>query len=118
MNKCQIKKDHSSTRVLLAASTILFRNLCWLCQILSGRDGSASKIRRRPIKHTRITLPILAALPLAQMNWLFDKLISKLVIGLARTNYFLFTFCLILKLIFYHPITQYNNSFYTFKCMI
>ena len=29
-----------------------------------------------------------------------EKLISKLVIKLARSNYLLFTFCLILKLIF------------------
>ena len=43
-NKCQIKRDHSSTRFSLAVSSILFRKLCRLCQISSGRDGRASKI--------------------------------------------------------------------------
>ena len=32
-NKSQIKRDHSSTRFSLAASTILLQNLCQLCQI-------------------------------------------------------------------------------------
>ena len=64
-NKCQIKRDHSLTRFSLAASAILFRKPCRLCQILSGRDGRTSKIGRRPIKHTGIALPILAALLLA-----------------------------------------------------
>ena len=45
-NKCQIKRAHSSTQFSLAASAILFRNLCQLCQISSGRGGRASKIRR------------------------------------------------------------------------
>ena len=67
-NKCQIKGDHSSTRFLLAASAILYRNLCRLCQISSGRDGRASTIGIRSIEHTRIVLPLLAALPLAQTN--------------------------------------------------
>ena len=67
-NKCQIKTDHSLTRWSLVVSAILFWNLCQLCQISSGRDGTASKIRRHPIEHTGIALPILAALPLAQTN--------------------------------------------------
>ena len=67
-NKCQIKRDHSSTRFSLAASAILYRNLSRLCQVWSGRDGRASKIGRRPIEHTQIALPILAALPLAKTN--------------------------------------------------
>ena len=57
----------------LAASAILFRNLCRLCQISSGRDGRASEIGRRPMKHTGTALPILATLPLAQMNRLLHK---------------------------------------------
>ena len=67
-HKCQIKRTHSSTRVSLAASAILFRKLCRLFQISSGRDGRASKSGRRPIERTGIVLPIPAALPLAQMN--------------------------------------------------
>ena len=67
-NKCHIKTDHSSTCFSLAVSAIFFRSLCRLCQISSGRDGRASKIGRRPIEHTGIALPILAALPLAQTN--------------------------------------------------
>ena len=34
-NKCQIKRNHSSTHVSLAASAILFRKLCRLFQISS-----------------------------------------------------------------------------------
>ena len=66
--KCQIKRNHSSTHVSLAASAILFRKLCRLFHISSGRDGRASKSGRRPIEHTGIVLPIPAALPLAQTN--------------------------------------------------
>ena len=69
-HKCQIKRNHSSTHVSLPISAILFRKLCRLFQILSGRDGRASKCGRRPIEHTGIVLPIPAALPLAQTNWL------------------------------------------------
>ena len=76
-NKCQIKTDHSSTRFSLPVSTILFRNLCWLCQISSGRDGRASKIGRCLIKHTGIVLPNLAALPLAQTNQLYALAVIK-----------------------------------------
>ena len=53
---------------LLAASAILFPNLCQLCQISCGREGRASTIRRHLIEHTGKALPILAALPLAQTN--------------------------------------------------
>ena len=67
-HKCQIKRNHSSTHVSLPASAILFRKLCRLFQISSGRDGRASKSGRRPIERTGIVLPILAALPLAQTN--------------------------------------------------
>ena len=67
-HKCQIKRNHSSTHVSLAASAILFRKLCRLFQISSGRDGRASKSGRRPIERTGIVLPIPAALPLAQTN--------------------------------------------------
>ena len=70
-HKCQIKRNHSSTHVSLAASAILFRKLCRLFQISSGRDGRASKSGRRPIERTGIVLPIPAALPLAQTNRLF-----------------------------------------------
>ena len=42
-NKCQSKRNYSSTRVSLAASAILFRELCWLFQIPSGTDGRASE---------------------------------------------------------------------------
>ena len=76
-NKCQIKRDHSSTHFSLAASAILLLNLCRHCQISSGRDDRASRIRRCPIKHTRIALPILAALPLAQTNRL-NVIFSKI----------------------------------------
>ena len=67
-HKCQIKRNHSSTHVSLAASAILFRKLCRLFQISSGRDSRASKSGRRPIERTGIVLPIPAALPLAQTN--------------------------------------------------
>ena len=67
-SKCQIKRDYSSSQFSLAASAILFRELCRPCQISSGRDGRASKIGRRPIEHTWIAFPILATLPLAQTN--------------------------------------------------
>ena len=66
--KCQIKRNHSSAQVSLAASAILFRKLFRLFQISSGRDGTASKNGRRPIERTGIVLPIPAALPLAQTN--------------------------------------------------
>ena len=69
-NKCQTKRNHSSTHVSLPASAILFRKLCRLFQTSSGRDGRASKSGRRPIERTGIVLPIPAALPLAQTNWL------------------------------------------------
>ena len=62
-HKCQITRNHSSTHVSLPASAILFRKLCRLFQISSGRDGRASKSGRRPIEHTGIVLPIPAALP-------------------------------------------------------
>ena len=67
-NKCQIKRDHSPTRISLTASDFLFRNLCRLCQISSERDSRASKIGSRPKKHTGIALPILETLPLAKTN--------------------------------------------------
>ena len=67
-SKCQIKRDYSPSRFSLAASAILLRELCRLCQISSERDGRASKIGRRPIEHTEIAFPILAAQPLAQTN--------------------------------------------------
>ena len=70
-NKFRIKRDNSTTRFSLAAFAILFRNLCRLCQISSRRDGRTSNIGRRPIEHTGIALPILAALPLAQTNRLY-----------------------------------------------
>ena len=69
-HKCQIKRNHSSTPVSLAASAVLFWKLCQLFQISSGRDGRASKSRRRPIECTGTVLPIPAALPLVQTNWL------------------------------------------------
>ena len=72
-HKCQIKRNHSSTHVSLVASAILFRKLCRLFQISSGRDGRASKSGRRPIERTGIVLPIPAALPLAQTNRLFER---------------------------------------------
>ena len=72
-NKCQITRNHSSTHVLLAASAILFRKLCRLFQISSGRDGRASKSGRRPIERSGIVLPIPLALPLAQTNWILLK---------------------------------------------
>ena len=76
-HKCQIKRNHSSTRVSLLASVILFRKLCCLFQISSGKDGRASKSQRRPIEHTGIVLPIPAALPLAQTNLLLVKLVMS-----------------------------------------
>ena len=71
-HKCQIKRNHSSTHDLLAASAILFRKLCQLFAISSGRDGRASKSRICPIERTGIVLPISAALPLAQTNRLME----------------------------------------------
>ena len=41
-HNCQIKRNHSSTHVSLAASAILFLKLCRLFQISSGRGGTAS----------------------------------------------------------------------------
>ena len=67
-HKCQIERHHSSTHVSLAVSAILFRKLCWLFQISSGKDGKDSKSGRRPIERTGIVPPIPAALPLAQTN--------------------------------------------------
>ena len=67
-HKCQIKRNHSSTHVSLTISAILFRKLCRLFQISSGRDGRASKSGRCPIERTGIVLLISAALPLAQTN--------------------------------------------------
>ena len=67
-HKCKIKRNHSSTHVSLAASAILFRKLCLLFQISSGRDDRASKSGRHQIERTGIVLPIPAALPLAQTN--------------------------------------------------
>ena len=72
-HKCQIKRNHSPTHVLLAASAILFRKLCRLFQTSTGRDGRASKSGRRPVERTGIVLPIPAALPLAQTNRLLDS---------------------------------------------
>ena len=69
-HKCQSKRNHSSTHVSLAASAILFRKLCQLFQISSGRDSRASKSGRCPIECNGIVLPIPAALPLAQTNQL------------------------------------------------
>ena len=67
-HKCQINRNHSSTRVSLAVSAILFRKQCRLLEITSGRDGRASKSGRCPIECTGIVLPIRAALLLAQAN--------------------------------------------------
>ena len=69
-HKCQIKRNYSSTSFSLA-SVILFRKLCRLFQISSGRDGRASKSGRRPIERTGIILPIPAPLPLAKTNRLY-----------------------------------------------
>ena len=69
-HKCQIKRNHSSTRVSLPSSAILFWKICHLFQILSGRDSRASKSRRRPTERTGIVLAIPAALPLAQTKQL------------------------------------------------
>ena len=74
--KANVKRDHSSTHFSLAASAFLYRNLCRLYQIWSGRDGRASKIGRRPVKHTGILLPLLAALPLAQTNHLIENQVT------------------------------------------
>ena len=71
-NKCQIKRNHSSTHISSADSAIWFRKLCRLFQTSSGRDGRASESGRRPIKHTGIVLPIPAALTLVQRNQLID----------------------------------------------
>ena len=57
-HKCQIVRNHSSTHVSLPGSAILFRKLCRLFQISSGRDGRASKSGRRPIERIGIVLPI------------------------------------------------------------
>ena len=84
-HKCQIKRNHSSTRVSLAASAILFQKLCRLFQISSGGDGRASKSGRRAIKRTGILLPIPAALPLAQTNWLN---VSLVYLGRKNTRLF------------------------------
>ena len=67
------KKKHSSNDVSLAASAILFRKLCRLFHSIFGRDGRGSKSGRRPIEHTGIVIPILASLPLAQTNRLWDS---------------------------------------------
>ena len=67
-HKCQIIRNHSLTHVSLPASAILFRKLCRLFQISSGRDGRASKSGRRQIERIGIVLLIPAALPLAQTN--------------------------------------------------
>ena len=72
-NKCQIKRNNSSTHVSLAASAILFWKLCWLFQISSGRDGRASGSGRHTIEHTGIVLPILAAIPVVQTNRLWHN---------------------------------------------
>ena len=90
-HKCQIKRNHYSTRVSLPASAILFRKLCRLFQISSGRDGRASKNRRRTIERAGIVLPIPTALPLAQTNRLkvFFTLTVVLYILVARTFFFL-----------------------------
>ena len=66
--KCQIKRNRSSTQVLLPASAILFWKLCRLFQISKGRDSRASKSGRRPIECSGIVLPIPAALLLVQTN--------------------------------------------------
>ena len=66
----KLKKKNSSNDVSLAASAILFRKLCRLFHSIFGRDGRGSKGGRRPIEHTGIVIPIPAALPLAQTNWL------------------------------------------------
>ena len=63
-------KKNSSNDVSLAASATLFRKLCRLFHSIFGRDGRGSKSGRRPIEHTGIVIPIPAALPLAQTNWL------------------------------------------------
>ena len=56
-HKCQIKRNHSSSHVSVPASAILFRKLCCLFQISSGRDGRASKSGKRPIERTGVVLP-------------------------------------------------------------
>ena len=82
-HKCQIKRNHFSTHVSLPASAILFRKLCRLSQISSGRDGRASESGRRPFESTGIVLPIPAALPLAKRNRLICELILKqFVVGI------------------------------------
>ena len=68
IDKDTIKRNHSSTHVSLAASAILFRKLCRLFHISSGRDGRAPKSARCPNERTEIVLPIPAALALAQTN--------------------------------------------------
>ena len=55
-NKCQIKRNHSSTHVPLAASAILFWKPCRLIHISSGRDGRASKSGRRPFELNTLEL--------------------------------------------------------------
>ena len=66
-NKCQIKRNQWRTQVPLAATAILFQNLCRLFKISSGRDGDGrdSKSGRCPLERMLIALPILAAQPLA-----------------------------------------------------
>ena len=103
-NKCQIKKENSSTRFLFAVSAILFRNLCRLCQISSGRDGRASKLGRRPIEHTGTALPILAALPLVQTNRLMVTVwydLSSLLILLQTTTFIIFQSETVCRRLFY-----------------
>ena len=85
-HKCQIKRNHSSPHVSLAASAIFFRKLF---QISRGRDGRASKSGRRPIERTGIVLPTPAALPLAQTNRLTERKLE-----MARKDpFFLFPQC-------------------------
>ena len=79
-HKCQIKINHSSTHVSFVASAILFRKLCRLFQISSGRDGRASKSERRPIERTGIVLPIPAPLPLAQTGYRCWLIAEKLIL--------------------------------------
>ena len=87
--KCQIKRNHSSTHVSLAAFPILFWELCRLFQISSGRDGRASKRGRPPIDRTGIVLLFLASLTLAQTNRLLDKEknVCKIELFTKRQNF-------------------------------
>ena len=94
----KLKKKKSSNDVSLAASAILFRKLCRLFHSIFGRDGRGSKSGRRPIEHTGIVIPIPAALPLAQTNWLlyYDqrKLLPEMDPKVGLSN-------IVLKLTFY-----------------